>query len=65
MMREGDEWAMVDFDEVVAETDRALLIAIEGEETWVARSVLRDDDLPEAGGEMEVRRWVAEENEWV
>ena len=51
-------------DEVKAETDRAILVEIEGEEAWVPRSIIHDDSevySKEHGeGTLVVPRWWAE-----
>ena len=64
---EHDEEVEVDVDVVKAETAKAYLVVVDGEETWVAKSQIIDDDGLSPGDEnvtIKVPRWIADENGW-
>lgn len=54
----------IDFDEIEATTDDAILIAIDLEKVWIPRSQIldeEDDDFPVGGGSgwLEIPEWIA------
>lgn len=56
--------ATIDYDEIVAETEMAILFLIGDEEKWIPRSQIHNDpDGPD--GEVEVSEWFAIKEELV
>ena len=58
----SDDYVDVYFDDVIAKTVKAVLIEIDGDEQWVPRSTLdNDDDLDVHGGPgtLYVAEWFA------
>ena len=49
----------IDYDHRVNETAKAILFLIDGEEYWIPKSVIIDDDEEESGS-IEVAQWFAE-----
>lgn len=62
-----DELFQIEDAELVAQTEKAILIKWDGEETWIPRSVIEGSDLEEKGdvGCVEVKTWFAKKQEWV
>jgi len=62
---DDDEWAEVSVDKVVAETELALLVRIDGKDIWLPKSQL--DDWPDVGDEggLLIKTWLAEEKELI
>ncbi len=62
-MSEGTETVSFDIDYVMAETDHAILVEIEGEKVWVPKSQMHEDSevySRESGsGELLVTEWWA------
>jgi len=60
----SEDTTEVEVTRVVRETERALLVEVEGEEVWVPKSVIDDDSevysVKSGAGTMVVRRWWAE-----
>ena len=60
------QWVTVDFEEIVRETDKALLIRFDsdGEDVWIPLSQMADPDDYRAGdkdGQISVTEWIAKE----
>ena len=56
--------ATIDYDEILAETEMAILFLIDDEEKWIPKSQIHND--PEgSGGEVEVSEWFAIKEELV
>ncbi len=52
----------------IRDTDKAILVAVEGEEVWVPRSVVDDtSEVQKKGdkGELTVAEWFAQKQGWV
>ena len=64
-MGNRDEWVEIDVDEVVKETDEAILIRIEDEEMWIPTS--QCEDWPDEGeaGIVTMMEWIAIEKDLV
>lgn len=62
------QYVHMDFDEIVKETDKALLVRFShGEECWVPLSQIADPNDYKAGdteGTMSVTEWLAKQNGW-
>jgi hypothetical protein len=60
----SDDTASFDVATVEAESDKAILVEIEGEKVWVPKSVIDDDSevysKKSGGGALIVTRWWAE-----
>jgi hypothetical protein len=60
----GDDTVTFDVATVEAESDRAILVAIEGEKVWVPKSQIDEDSevysKKSGGGALIVTRWWAE-----
>lgn len=60
----GDDTASFTVETVEAESEKAILVEIEGEKTWVPKSQITDDSevysKVSGGGELIVSRWWAE-----
>ena len=58
------EFVSISVEEVIRETDKALLVLVEGMETWVPKSLIDDDSecysMKSGPGEMIVPLWFAE-----
>jgi len=53
---------------VTRETDKALLVEVEGEQLWIPKSQVHDDsDVYQDGdhGDLVISRWIAEQKELV
>jgi hypothetical protein len=66
---DDDEGVAYDVDEVVAATERALLVRFtkDGSEKWVPRSVIHDDSEVfeiEHRGRLVVKTWFVEKHNW-
>lgn len=54
----------VDVDRIERETDKAFLVLIDGEETWIPKSQIADADDYNAGDEdltLSITEWIANE----
>ena len=62
---EEDQWTELDVDKVVAETDLAILVKMDGNDIWLPKSQL--DDWPDVGdsGTIIIKTWLAEEKELI
>ncbi len=62
------QYVHMDFDVILRETDKALLVRFShGEETWVPLSQIADSDDYKVGdteGTMSVTEWLAKEKGW-
>ena len=60
----ADDHVALEVEKVLRETDKALLVLVEGMETWVPKSIIHDDSecysLKSGPGEMLVPEWFAE-----
>lgn len=57
------QWVHLDVDRIVAETDKALLLLIDGEEFWIPLNQISDPDdylLGIVDCTVTVTRWIAE-----
>ena len=61
----SDDFVDIDIDELVKETDEAILIRIEDEETWLPKS--QCEDWPDEGeaGVVIMKEWIAIEKDLV
>jgi hypothetical protein len=63
-MIDPDDVARFDVETVEAESEKAILVEIEGEKVWVPKSQISDDSevysKASGGGELVVTRWWAE-----
>lgn len=52
--------------ELVAETDRAIRVRVDGDEEWIPLSQVRDRDVHERGdvGTITIPRWLAADRGW-
>jgi hypothetical protein len=61
----ADETVSFDVDQVEAESDKAILVEIDGVKHWVPKSQIHDDSEvyseKSGGGELIVTRWWAEQ----
>lgn len=60
-----DEVAEFSDAECIAETDKAILVRLDGEEHWIPKSVVHDDSEVFANGdagELVVMEWFAKKN---
>jgi 3-deoxy-D-manno-octulosonic-acid transferase len=71
-----NESVAIEFDRLVRQTPKAFLVEVEGEETWVAKSqvenedelsaeLLRPNHRKEGLDTLWVPRWLAQENGWI
>ena len=59
----ADEYVTLEADEVMAVTDKAVLFDIDGDETWVPKSVIDGGDGYTKGDldvEVQVQKWFAD-----
>jgi hypothetical protein len=61
----------VEVEEVTRETDKAILVVVDGDEEWIPKSVIDDDSEVHSmksgrdGGTMLVAEWFARSKGWV
>lgn len=64
-MTRSTESVWVDFDEKKTITDDAILFDFDGEEIWIPRSQILDEDFDDDGskkhGSIEIPEWLAED----
>jgi hypothetical protein len=52
------------YDEIMAQTERAILFRFDNEEVWLPRSQIEDpNELDDCGGEVSVQYWIVKEKE--
>jgi hypothetical protein len=57
---------MIEYDDVIYETDRAFLLKIDNEQVWVPNSVAIDPPRVKSGpGAVEVAEWFAHKEELI
>ena len=75
-MKDGDEWVTLDVDRFIRKSELSILLEIEGDEYWVAKSQIDNlDDIlkhmahPTSDSakvdEVEVPKWLAVDNGWI
>jgi len=58
------DYVQVNYDEVLHETDSAVLIRIDEDEFWLPWSQIEDNgEFKVLNGELYARRWICDENE--
>jgi hypothetical protein len=65
----ASNWVHLDFDEILRETDKALLVRFpDGEEEWVPISQISDEEDYRVGdqdGTISVSEWLARQKGWL
>jgi hypothetical protein len=64
-MRDDDKTVDVEVERIITETEKALLVVIDGAEVWMPKNQIHDDSecysLKSGPGTMTITRWIAEQ----